>query len=136
MADVWSCGVTLYVMLVGAYPFEDQDDPKNFRKTINVSFHFCIINHAAGYEFLWTYILFFSCASQKIMAVQYKIPDYVHVSQECRQLIARIFVANPSRVCYIFDSILIKTPKSDNVCIFSLYCLSWHIIKSVISFSS
>ncbi|KAB5519416.1 hypothetical protein DKX38_023735 [Salix brachista] len=33
LADVWSCGVTLSVMLVGAYPFED---PKNFRKTINV----------------------------------------------------------------------------------------------------
>ncbi len=28
--------MTLYVMLVGAYPFEDPADPRNFRKTIQV----------------------------------------------------------------------------------------------------
>ncbi|KAL1348861.1 hypothetical protein AAHE18_07G110800 [Arachis hypogaea] len=56
IADVWSCGLTLYVMLVGSYPFQDPDEPKISRRQL-------IIN----------------------------------ISPECRHLVSRIFVADPTQ---------------------------------------
>ena len=35
-ADVWSCGVALYTMLVGTYPFRDLQDPASCRKMVQV----------------------------------------------------------------------------------------------------
>ena len=46
---MWSCGVTLYVMLFGAYPFRDSKDPMNVKKTMQVR---------AGLAAEWTVGLF------------------------------------------------------------------------------
>ena len=35
---------------------------------------------------------------QRILNVQYVIPDDVHISAECKHLLARIFVTDPEKV--------------------------------------
>lgn len=68
-ADIWSCGVMLYVMLCGAYPFErqeDRNDPQRLKKMI-----------------------------QRILRVEYFPP--ANVSPECEDLFSRIFVADPTK---------------------------------------
>jgi serine/threonine-protein kinase SRK2 len=99
IADVWSCGVTLYVMLVGGYPFEDPEDPRNFKKTIQVLLP-TIFPFAAVQSACITSQLIADVNLQKILGVQYVIPDYVHISPDCRHLISRIFDANPETVSF------------------------------------
>jgi hypothetical protein len=37
------------------------------------------------------------------MSIQYKIPEYAHVSQDCKDMLAKIFVANPAKVLIYID---------------------------------
>ena len=61
-------------MVVGAYPFEDPSDARNFRKTI-----------------------------ARIVSVNYAFPSSVALSEECKDLIRRIFVVDTAKRFAIKD---------------------------------
>ncbi|KAK8957085.1 Serine/threonine-protein kinase SAPK2 [Platanthera zijinensis] len=58
-------------MIVETYPFEDSDEPINFRKTIG-----------------------------RIHNFQYFVLHYVWILVECNHLLSRILVSNPEKVLY------------------------------------
>jgi serine/threonine-protein kinase SRK2 len=73
-ADIWACGVTLYVMLFGTYPFQDQRDPLNHKKIV-----------------------------KRIVKGKYTYPALIHISESCRDLLDKIFVVNPKKRIGMYD---------------------------------
>ncbi|GIL60342.1 hypothetical protein Vafri_14963 [Volvox africanus] len=70
-ADIWSCGVMLYVMLFGAYPFESPQSRNQQGKARMDSM------------------------MQRILRMEWSIPADVEVSPEGRDLLCKLLVGDP-----------------------------------------
>lgn len=42
-------------------------------------------------------------ATQRILSVQYSMPENIQISEECRHLISRIFVGDPAQVSEVLE---------------------------------
>ena len=67
-SDVWACGIMLYVMVYGCYPFEDPSDPTNIMKTL-----------------------------RNVILGDYHFPPHMRVSHQLRDLISRMLDNMPER---------------------------------------
>ncbi|KAK9861780.1 hypothetical protein WJX84_011716, partial [Apatococcus fuscideae] len=80
LADIWSCGCVLYVMIFCEYPFEREGDPTTPHRRNAI-------------------------VSQRIRNADYRIPDNPPTSPELKDLLSKILVVDPKHRATIADII-------------------------------
>ena len=80
------CGITLSVMLVGAYPLEDPEDPKKRNSGMLPVAKFINSKVVSSSQKINTELKL-----QKVLSVQYWILGYVHISRVPRPYLRDVF---------------------------------------------
>jgi serine/threonine-protein kinase SRK2 len=93
IADIWSCGVMLYVMLTGSYPFERQGDKTSASKLqlmiariLKVDYKVCVVRMLAA-----------SLQTHSPVCTYPQFPPNVDPSPELQDLLDRILTRDPAR---------------------------------------
>lgn len=74
IADIWSCGVMLYVMLTGRYPF----DSPNTKGMVNSPSDFILM-------------------LEQMVGCRYEIPEELGLSEDCKDLLRRMLLPEPHK---------------------------------------
>ena len=101
-ADVWSCGVHLYVMLCGAYPFDDPQEPGNIRR---------IVQNITLANYSWPADPALSCEAKHLV-------DSILVPEADRRITIDGIVKHPWYLQNLPDELRVCTPQPfENLCI-------------------